>query len=76
MEVGNINTPRLSLNVYIKTAVAGTMYWRFAEIVFGFNGAWKNNFKLRLIFKGVIFILLLKIASDFLKLNTVGIILL
>ena len=35
----------------------------------------KNNFKLRLIFKGVIFILLLKIASDFLKLNTVGIIL-
>ncbi|MDY6071333.1 MAG: TIGR00159 family protein, partial [Bacilli bacterium] len=35
----------------------------------------RNNFKLTLIFKGVIIIVLLKFLSDFLNLNTVGIIL-
>ena len=35
----------------------------------------RNNFKLTLIFKGVLIIVILKLLSDWLKLNTVGIIL-
>lgn len=35
----------------------------------------KNNFKLTLLFKGVLIIIVLKLMSDWLKLNTVGIIL-
>ena len=35
----------------------------------------KNNFKLTLLFKGVLIVIILKLFSDWLKLNTVGIIL-
>ena len=35
----------------------------------------KNNFKLTLIFKGLIAVIILKLLSDWLNLNTVGIIL-
>ena len=35
----------------------------------------RNNFKLTLIFKGVVIIVILKLVSDWLNLNTVGIIL-
>ena len=35
----------------------------------------KNNFKLTLLFKGLLIVIVLKLMSDWLKLNTVGIIL-
>lgn len=59
------------LNILTKVLDIAIVWFMFYELL----KYSKNNFKLTLIFKGVIIILALKLLSDWLKLNTVGIIL-